>query len=81
MRRFFVRVWKEQRGQDLVEYALLLFLTALAVAGSLKRVSNAVQSAYATASSTIAAGVRGGHSGDSGHGSDGDSREGGHGGP
>lgn len=29
MKKFFVRLWKEEEGQDLIEYGLLLVLVAL----------------------------------------------------
>jgi hypothetical protein len=35
MKNMLARLWKEEEGQDLTEYALLLVLVALAAIGSL----------------------------------------------
>ena len=37
MRKLIETLWKEESGQDLMEYALLLVLVALAAIGSLAR--------------------------------------------
>ena len=37
MKTILARLWKEEEGQDLTEYALLLVLVALAAIGSLSR--------------------------------------------
>jgi Flp pilus assembly pilin Flp len=37
------RLWKEEEGQDLVEYALLIALIALVAASSFPAVANAVK--------------------------------------
>ena len=55
MPKFLVRLWKEQRGQDLVEYALLLLMIALALVASTKKLSQALQNAYADVANTVSA--------------------------
>ncbi len=53
MRKFFVRLWKEEEGQDLTEYALLLVLVALAAIGSLGVLASAINSAFSKAASNL----------------------------
>jgi len=66
MKRFFLRLWKEQIAQDLVEYALILLLIALAAVTSIKTLSNGVKDAYSTTRSDVTAGGGGGDRGDRG---------------
>jgi pilus assembly protein Flp/PilA len=47
------RLWKEEEGQDLTEYALLLVLVALAAIGSLGTLATAINSVFATAASNL----------------------------
>lgn len=49
-----VRVWKDQRGQDLLEYALLLLLIALMLVASVSSFSQAVQNAFRTVTNSVA---------------------------
>jgi Flp pilus assembly pilin Flp len=63
MKKFFMRLWKEQKAQDLTEYALLLVLIALAAITSMKTLSNGIQNAYSTVASNVAAGTDGGGGG------------------
>jgi Flp pilus assembly pilin Flp len=65
MRKLFLRLWKEEIAQDLVEYALILLLIVLAAVTSIRTLSNGVKNAYSTTSSDIRAGGNGG--GDGGH--------------
>ncbi len=53
VRKFFVRLWKEEEGQDLTEYALLLVLVALAAIGSLGVLASAINSAFSKAASNL----------------------------
>jgi len=66
MKRFFLRLWKEQIAQDLVEYALILLLIALAAVTSIKTLSNGVKDAYSTTRSDVTAGGGGSDRGDRG---------------
>lgn len=47
------RLWKDEEGQDLTEYALLLVLVALAAIGSLGTLATAINSVFATAASNL----------------------------
>jgi pilus assembly protein Flp/PilA len=55
MKNLLARLWKEQEGQDLTEYALLLVLLALAAIGTLSSLAVAINTAFSEASSTLAA--------------------------
>ena len=50
-----VRLWKDQKGQDLLEYALLLLLIALMLVASVSSLSQAVQNAFRTVTNSVAA--------------------------
>ena len=54
MKAMLVRLWKEEEGQDLTEYALLLVLVALAAIGALGTLAGAINNAFAAASSNLA---------------------------
>ena len=43
MKTILARLWKEEEGQDLTEYALLLVLVALAAIGSLGTLATAIK--------------------------------------
>ncbi|MGC1903956.1 MAG: hypothetical protein WA715_09070 [Candidatus Acidiferrum sp.] len=47
------RLWIEEEGQDLTEYALLLVLLTLAAIGSLSTLAVAVNSVFARASTNL----------------------------
>jgi Flp pilus assembly pilin Flp len=53
MKKSLVRLWKEEEGQDLTEYALLLVLLCLAAIGSLGTLATAINSVFATAASNL----------------------------
>ena len=53
MMRMFRRLWKEEEGQDLTEYALLLVLLALAAIGTLSSLAVAINNVFAEASSSL----------------------------
>lgn len=53
MRLFLSRLWKEEEGQDLTEYALLLVLLSLAAIGSLNGLATAISGVFANASSNL----------------------------
>jgi pilus assembly protein Flp/PilA len=53
MKNLLVRLWKEEEGQDLTEYALLLVLLTLAAIGSLSTLALAVNGVFANASTKL----------------------------
>jgi pilus assembly protein Flp/PilA len=53
MRRLIETLWKEDSGQDLTEYALLLVLVALAAIGSLGTLAGAINNVFSTAASNL----------------------------
>lgn len=53
MKMLLKRLWQEEEGQDLTEYALLLVLLALAAVGSTKTLANAISSAFAQAANNL----------------------------
>lgn len=53
MRSFLLRVWREESGQDLTEYALLVVLIALAAAASMKGLATAINGVYSSAAGNL----------------------------
>ena len=53
MKNLFVRLWKEEEGQDLTEYALLLVLISLVAVASMKTVGNAVSDVFQNATTSL----------------------------
>ena len=53
MKNLLVKLWKEEEGQDLTEYALLLVLLSLAAIGALGTLANAINSVFKAASSNL----------------------------
>ena len=53
MRKLIETLWKEESGQDLTEYALLLVLVALAAIGSLGTLATAINNVFSTAGSNL----------------------------
>jgi pilus assembly protein Flp/PilA len=49
MGNLLARLWKEEEGQDLVEYVLLAALVALAATAALKNVATALTAAFSNA--------------------------------
>ena len=49
MKTILTRLWKEESGQDLTEYALLLVLVALFAIASVKVLATAIANVYTTA--------------------------------
>jgi len=49
MKAIMARLWKEEEGQDLTEYALLLVLVALAAIGSLSTLAGAINNVFSNA--------------------------------
>jgi pilus assembly protein Flp/PilA len=48
MKNTLMRLWREEEGQDLVEYALLVALVALAAVVGMKGLANQVNAAFST---------------------------------
>lgn len=46
MKNFMLRLWKEEEGQDLIEYVLLVALIALLVAVGFPAVANAINAQF-----------------------------------
>jgi Flp pilus assembly pilin Flp len=53
MNGLFARLWKEEEGQDLTEYALLLVLISLALVASISSLSAAIAAAFGNATTTL----------------------------
>lgn len=53
MKTLLLRLWKEEEGQDLTEYALLLVLLTLAAIGSLSTLATAVNGVFKNAASNL----------------------------
>ena len=48
MKKFFVQLWKEEQGQDLVEYALIVAAVGLALITTVNQLSGAIVSLYSS---------------------------------
>ncbi len=46
MKHMLKRLWKEEEGQDLIEYALLVALIALVVAASFPALATAIENVF-----------------------------------
>lgn len=55
MKNLLMRLWKEEEGQDLTEYALLLVLVALAAIASLGTLATAINSVFGEAAANLGA--------------------------
>ena len=53
MKPILARLWKEEEGQDLTEYALLLVLVALAAIGSLGTLASAINGVFSNAAGNL----------------------------
>jgi len=53
MKTCLMRLWKEEEGQDLTEYALLLVLIALAAITVMSSLGSAINTVFVSASSTL----------------------------
>ena len=53
MRKLIKTLWKEESGQDLTEYALLLVLVALAAIGSLGTLAGAINNVFSNAAGNL----------------------------
>jgi pilus assembly protein Flp/PilA len=57
MMKFLKKLWKDEEGQDLTEYALLLVLIALAAITSMKALATQINDAFGAANSQLANGI------------------------
>ncbi len=53
MRDLILRLWREESGQDLTEYALLLVLLSLAAVASLGTLATAINQVFSNAASNL----------------------------
>ena len=53
MKNFMMRLWKEEEGQDLTEYALLLVLLSLAAIGSIGGLATAINKTFSNAAANL----------------------------
>lgn len=53
MRKMLRRLWAEEEGQDLVEYALLVVLVALGAVVAMQSLASAVSDAFSNASANM----------------------------
>ncbi len=53
MRKLMRQLWQEEDGQDLIEYALLVALIALALIVSVNGVTSAVSSVFSSAATSL----------------------------
>jgi pilus assembly protein Flp/PilA len=53
MKNLLRRLWREEEGQDLVEYGLLIVLIALAAITAMKGLASAVASAFNSAATSL----------------------------
>lgn len=53
MKRLIARLWKEEAGQDLTEYALLLVLVSLAAIATLGTLANAIINVFSNAAANL----------------------------
>jgi Flp pilus assembly pilin Flp len=49
MKNFLMRLWKEEEGQDLTEYALLITLISLALVTALGNLAGAIAGVFSAA--------------------------------
>jgi Flp pilus assembly pilin Flp len=53
MKSLIVRLWAEEEGQDLTEYALLLTLIALATVGAIRGLSSTISNVFASSVNSL----------------------------
>jgi pilus assembly protein Flp/PilA len=57
MQLFFTRFWRDNQGQDLVEYALAAGLVAVAAVAAMPALSNTVSNVFAKIGSIVSSSV------------------------
>jgi pilus assembly protein Flp/PilA len=53
MKNFLVRLWKDEEGQDLVEYALLVVLIALGAIIGMNTLATAINTTFGSAATNL----------------------------
>ncbi len=53
MKQLLFRLWKDEEGQDLTEYALLLVLLSLAAVGALGTLATAINGMFTNAAGNL----------------------------
>jgi pilus assembly protein Flp/PilA len=53
MKTLFRRLWQEEEGQDLVEYALLVVLIALGAIAAMHQLASAISDAFSNAAANL----------------------------
>ncbi len=53
MRQVLRRLWYEEEGQDLTEYALVIVLIALASVAAMNSLANGIQNVFNTAANNL----------------------------
>jgi len=53
MKTMLARLWREEEGQDLIEYALLIVLLSLAAIGALSPLATAINGVFSTAAANL----------------------------
>lgn len=53
MKQLLQRLWRNEAGQDLTEYALLVVLIALAAVASMKALATAISNVYSNAAANL----------------------------
>jgi len=53
MKEFLKRLWKEEEGQDLIEYALLITLISLALTAGMNTVAKAINTVFTNANTQL----------------------------
>lgn len=53
MKNFLMRLWKEEEGQDLVEYALLIALVATAAIAAMKTLATDISTVFTDVGSNL----------------------------
>ena len=53
MKKLLMRLWREEEGQDLVEYGLLIVLVGLAAVASMKGLASSVSTLFSSAATSL----------------------------
>jgi pilus assembly protein Flp/PilA len=53
MKNLLKRLWKEEEGQDLVEYGLLIVLVALGAIAGMSKLASAINTAFNSAATNL----------------------------
>ena len=53
MKNLMIRLWKEEKGQDLTEYALLLVLLSLAAVSTIGTLATAIKNTFTNAATNL----------------------------